>query len=101
MPSLGSGEATAVAKHNGFARSHQGCAGCLLRHAASLKYQPLAAGKLDSYFMLRRHRVLVSFCSLGKLVGRRERSQGLPHHRRMLQDELPWKRSDWTSGLRV
>ena len=55
-------------QYNRFARAHQGCATGLLCHAAGLKDQPLAAGKLDGYFMLRRHIVLVSFCSLGKLV---------------------------------
>ena len=60
-------------QNNGFARGDQCGARGLLGHAPSLKNQPLAASKLDSYFMLR-HRVLVSFCSLGKLVkGRRRR----------------------------
>jgi hypothetical protein len=49
----------------------------LLGHAAGLKDQPLAAGKLDGYFMLGRHIVLVSFFSLGKfVVGRRRRALG-------------------------
>ena len=43
-------------------------------HAAGLEDQTLAAGKLDSYFMLGRHRVLFSVFSLEKLVvGRRRR----------------------------
>jgi hypothetical protein len=40
----------------------------LLGHAPGLKDQALAAGKLDGYFMLGRHRVLISVFSLGKLV---------------------------------
>ena len=47
-------------QYNGFARADQCGARGLLGHAAGLKNQPLAAGKLNGYFMLR-HRVLVSF----------------------------------------
>ena len=54
-------------QNDGFARAHQCGARGLLGHAPRLKDQPLATGKLDGYFMLR-HRVLVSLCSLGKLV---------------------------------
>ncbi len=64
----GSGEATAVASTTVSPVDHQRGARGLLGHAAGLKNQPFAAGKLDGYFMLGRHSVLVSFCSLGKLV---------------------------------
>ena len=67
FPGIGRGHSGG--QNYGFARGHQCGAGGLLGHAAGLKDQPLAAGKLDGYFMLRRHSVLVSFCSLGKLVG--------------------------------
>src|ERR1035441_7296184 len=56
-------------ENNGFSSGDQRCAGCLLSHAAGLKDQPLAAGKLDGYFMLGRHSVLVSFFRLGNLYG--------------------------------
>ena len=39
-------------QNDGFARGHQCGARGLLGHAAGLKDQPLAAGKLDGYFML-------------------------------------------------
>ncbi len=55
-------------QHHGLTRRYQRSAGSLLGHASGLKNQPFAASQLDSYFMLRRHRVLVSFYSLGKLV---------------------------------
>ena len=66
-------------QNDGFARGHQCGAGGLLGHAAGLKDQPLAAGKLDSYFMLGRHRVLFSFFSLGKLVVGRRGGAGAEH----------------------
>ncbi len=65
----GIGRGDCGGQNNGFARGDQCGARGLLGHAAGLKDQPLAAGKLDSYFMLGRHRVLFSVFSLGKLVG--------------------------------
>ncbi len=52
MPSRGSGDATAVARTTVFAGRDKGRARGLLGHAAGLKDQTLAAGKLDGYFML-------------------------------------------------
>ncbi len=70
-------------QHHSLAGRDQRGTRSLLGHAPGLKYQPLAAGKLDSYFMLRRHSVLVSFCSLGKLLGgMRLRGAGQPAIRR-------------------
>ena len=66
FPGIGRGNGSG--QNDGFARGHQCGARGLLGHAPGLKDQPLAAGKLDGYFMLGRHRVLVSFFSLGKLV---------------------------------
>ena len=72
----GVGRCNSSCQHHGFARGYQCGARGLLGHAAGLKDQPLAAGKLDRYFMLR-HRVLVSFFSLGKFVmGRRRWALG-------------------------
>jgi hypothetical protein len=65
----GIGRSYCCGQDNCFASGHQCGARSLLGHAPGLKDQPLAAGKLDSYFMLGRHRVLFSFFSLGKLVG--------------------------------
>ncbi len=65
FPGIGRGDCSG--QNNGFARGHQCGARGLLGHAAGLKDQPLAAGKLDGYFMLGRHRVLVSFFRLGNL----------------------------------
>jgi hypothetical protein len=64
---------------------NQGSAGGLLGHAPGLKDQPLAACKLDGYFMLCRHRVLFRFQSetclfsfvLGKFVWE-ERQNSIP-----------------------
>ena len=68
MPSRRVGRGDCGGQDDGFARGDQCSARGLLGHASGLKDQPLAAGKLDSYFMLCRHRVLFSFFSLGKLV---------------------------------
>ncbi len=58
-------------QNDGFAGCDQSRAGRLLGHAPGLKDQPLAAGKLDGYFMLRRHRVLFSFFAWETCAGRR------------------------------
>ena len=64
----GIGRSHGGGQDDGFTSGHQCGARGLLGHAAGLKDQTLAAGKLDSYFMLGRHRFLFSFCSLEKLV---------------------------------
>ena len=74
LPGVGRGHCGG--QNDGFARGNQCGARGLLGHAAGLKDQTLAAGKLDGYFMLGRHRVLFSVFSLGKLVGGRRRSGG-------------------------
>ncbi len=63
----GIGRCDSGGQNDGFARRYQGRARGLLGHASGLKDQPFAAGKLDGYFMLRRHRVLFSFFRLGNL----------------------------------
>ena len=68
FPGIGRGDSSG--QNDGFAGGDQCGARGLLSHASGLKDQPLSAGKLDGYFMLGRHIVLVSFCSLGKSCGR-------------------------------
>ena len=64
----GIGRSDRGSQNNGFAGGDECGTGGLLGHAAGLKDQPLAAGKLDCYFMLGRHSVLFSFFRLGNLV---------------------------------
>ena len=58
LPGVGRGNSGG--QNDSFARGNECGARGLLGHAAGLKDQTLAAGKLDSYFMLGRHRVLFS-----------------------------------------
>ena len=61
-------------QNHGFARGDQCSARGLLGHAPGLKDQPLAAGKLDGYFMLVDIESSFRFFRLGNLwVGRRRR----------------------------
>jgi hypothetical protein len=91
----GIGRGNGGGQNDGFARGHQCGARGLLGHAAGLKDQPLAAGKLDGYFMLR-HRVLVSFFSLGKLVGGMRR-KGVKAAKLAARDAQQGARKEWAA----